>query len=516
MNSKHRGLGRLALWAGAILLGAAAPALAQNPTTFGTLSNFDVFNDTGSDCHGFEIELDGISSSDVLYTFGAPYERYGNPVVVDFPGGVYVRYMSPYDSGTGTFTQTTAQAPAVITPTNGHACWTGGSGNYLTSGCEHFGMSLRANPTKTIYRWLIADPASPGSLRPSGTDVSIPAPTWSVQPPPPAAVDQVNPVVVAVIPAEPAQAFEFGEPLWVKIFETESPSPADLDHLLSDDPAVPQEAVEVEIEWQLLQESKGVPAQIESGKQVAADSESVTRRYEFYEYVGPIDPETHEAKPISDSNADPSEVGNYIGAQMAAVNFRAAPVVPSSTTTSTTLVTDSDSDGVDDAADNCPDAANDDQADLDTDDLGNVCDPVDSALTVKLATLKSKATGMRSLTKGRLSIAAPGDSIDLSQGLQVEVDDGGATSIVHDFAAADCANVASRTVCTSADKSAQLVLVRHAKDPATLSWVMKLRSTPAPAALAFPMTVRISQAAAVDRVGEASLCVASSTSLACH
>jgi hypothetical protein len=75
---------------------AINPASAQ--VTFGALSNFDVFNDTGGECHGFEIELDGVSAADVTYTFGAPYERYGNPALVDFAGGVYVRYQSQYDA----------------------------------------------------------------------------------------------------------------------------------------------------------------------------------------------------------------------------------------------------------------------------------------------------------------------------------------------------------------------------------------------------------------------------------
>ena len=67
---------------------------------FGTLSNFDVFNDTGEETHGFEIELDGVSSSDISYTFGAPYQyRYGTPTLENFAGGVYVRYASPYDAG---------------------------------------------------------------------------------------------------------------------------------------------------------------------------------------------------------------------------------------------------------------------------------------------------------------------------------------------------------------------------------------------------------------------------------
>ena len=75
-----------------------APASASAEVQYGTLSNFDVFNDTGEETHGFEIELDGVSSSDITYTFGAPYQaRYGTPTIENFAGGVYVRYASPYE-----------------------------------------------------------------------------------------------------------------------------------------------------------------------------------------------------------------------------------------------------------------------------------------------------------------------------------------------------------------------------------------------------------------------------------
>ena len=178
-GSSHRTL-QLALLALSFLASRAAFAQA----TYGTMSNFDVFNDTGQECHGFEIELDGLSSKDVTFTFGSPYQRYGNPTVADLPGGggVSIRYESPYVNNA--FTQATPTAPAVITPTDGHACWTGGSANYLTSGCEHFGVGVTGNPTNTAYRWLIADPNSPGRLIASPTKVSIPAPTWNVAPPP--------------------------------------------------------------------------------------------------------------------------------------------------------------------------------------------------------------------------------------------------------------------------------------------------------------------------------------------
>ena len=321
------------------LPGAAAPTEGPTPAptpalpTLGTLSHFDVFNDTGEETHGFEIELDGITSQDVSFTFGEPYQRYGNPRVEDFPGGVYVRYESPYDQSTQTFTAATPLAPAVISPTDGHACWTGGSANYLSSGCEHFGVGLAANPTATVYRWLIADPQSPGSLRPAGTTVRIPAPIWNVSPPPPEAPNQQLPVVAAVIDAPDPGAYEYGDAVWVKVYKTEAPEPAELHHLLTDDPAVPQEAGETEIEWTLLQERQGRPAQLEQEAQIGEGNESVTRRYEFYEYTGAYDPESHEALVINDGAPSEGELGNYIGAQMAAINLDGAAPTPVPTDT---------------------------------------------------------------------------------------------------------------------------------------------------------------------------------------
>lgn len=315
---------------------AASPASAD--IMFGTLSNFDVFNDTGEETHGFEIELDDISSANVVYTFGGAYSRYGNPIVTDFPGGVYVRYESPYAPGTG-FTQATPLAPNPVTPTAGHSCYNGGPiGNYATSGCEHFGVSVSGSPTKTVYRWLIADPANPGALQPAGTKVSIPAPVWNVVPP---AVPGNPPVVQAVIQAEPVPpAFEFGEAQWVKVFVTETPNQAELDHLVTDDPAVPQEPIEVEIEWVLLQADAGKAGKNNELAQEAplgGGHESITRRYEFYKYAGAYDPETNEALCDDPTSGLPecgvpdadgiAGVGEYIGAQMAALNLN-PPVVP--------------------------------------------------------------------------------------------------------------------------------------------------------------------------------------------
>jgi hypothetical protein len=312
----------------ALALALSLPAAASAEVTYGTLENFDVFNETGEETHGFEIELEGVSSADISYKFGAPYERYGNPTLVDFPGGVYVRYESAYDAASKTFTQATPRAASPITPTLGHQCWTGGSGEYLTSGCEHFGLGLNRNPTKTVYHWLIADPSKPGNLMAAGSSVSLPAPQWNVKPPSP---QNPAPVVEAAVNAPEPQVQTFGEAQWVKVYMTETPQLARLDHLLTDDPAVPQEAPQTEIEWVLLQKELGVPnsGKLVSSKALGAGHESVTRRYELYQYTGAYSAEDHEALPaINDNTPAEGEVGEYLGAQMAALNIQGGEPAP--------------------------------------------------------------------------------------------------------------------------------------------------------------------------------------------
>src|SRR5205814_5982168 len=87
-----------ALPAGALFLCfAAAPHVwAQTATVSGSLSAFDVVNDTGQPVHGFEIQIEGALPGDLYYT--APGQRYGMPTVVPYATGVYIRYKSPYNA----------------------------------------------------------------------------------------------------------------------------------------------------------------------------------------------------------------------------------------------------------------------------------------------------------------------------------------------------------------------------------------------------------------------------------
>jgi len=324
-------------------------SVATAVTTYGTLDNFDVINDTGGETHGFEIELEGISSSDVAYTFGAPYQRYGDPTIVSTATGVIIRYTASYAGGAWSGTTPIAVAP--YPPTQGHSCWTGGDPNYLSSGCDHFGASLNATPTKTTYRWLVESAPGSGTLTPFGSNVPIPAPIWNVTPP---AVPGAQPVAAAVI-APPASADPniCGEALWVKIYVTELPGGLqadDLDHMVIDDPLadiVPNEPAEIEWEWVLLQACPGNAGEQEfgGGAEVGAGNEAVSRRFEYYKYTGQYDPDPEAIKealcdnptaldqqlPLSSRCGAPDSngiagVGDLIGAQNVAINL-AGPIV---------------------------------------------------------------------------------------------------------------------------------------------------------------------------------------------
>ena len=148
------------------LIGIAALALisfaaqARAGTFFGALSNFDAVNDTGSTCHGFEIELDDIHAQDVTYTF--QFQRYGLPKItedtfldqnnVSHPR-TFVRWMSPYDQVAHMFTQRTLPAAPGFVNTGGHLCFGTNVVNgspYDLAGCEHFGLGTLKNPSSTV------------------------------------------------------------------------------------------------------------------------------------------------------------------------------------------------------------------------------------------------------------------------------------------------------------------------------------------------------------------------------
>jgi hypothetical protein len=304
-------------WAGKALV-VAALALAplqgqtQGTTVFGSPANFDVYNDTGQDAFGFQIELDGLTPQQVIDFF--PQSRYGAPTIVPFTGGVYVRYQAQWDPNSQTFSAATV-TPAAFTPTGGHSCVL----NFV-NGCDHYGIVTSAGATNTVMNWLVADPANPGSVIPfGGAAVSIPLPTVSI------VAAQGGQQVAFDIKMPDKPNVLWGEPRWVKVYKTELPQEVALDQLLGGNPVVPQNDAQVETAMKLLQKNPHSPnsGTLHNSGSPNTSSHAIVRRYEFYKYIGKRDPLTGEALCIDPTcgTADPSEIGDYIGDQMAAANI---------------------------------------------------------------------------------------------------------------------------------------------------------------------------------------------------
>jgi len=315
------------------LLGVSLAANAQvtGVSMFGALANFDVLNDTGQETYVFEIDIQGVTS--VGGTFS--YNRYGAPQIVPINGGIAVRYMAPWDPVSQQFVTRTPIA-VNMTPTMGHQCVMG-TLNYNTSGCEHFGVWTMANPSATVYRWLLADSNNPGQLIPAGVPVGIPAPIWTVQPP--AQVGGAPIVVVDVVaPIPPAPAFQFGDAQWMRVYKTENQRQVGLDELVADNPVVPEADAQIETGWFLVQAKiggNGKRSQHRNQGALGNGNQAVVRRFEFYKFSGTYDPVTHEAicaDGICDAPA-PNELGDFIGAQNGAANLNVPATVTLSLST---------------------------------------------------------------------------------------------------------------------------------------------------------------------------------------
>jgi hypothetical protein len=317
---------------------------------YGSITNFDTVNDTGHVCHGFEIELEDCRSIDIGHTYD--YNHYGAPRITEdntVPAHPVCRIRwESRKNVDGSWAAYTAIPSGPIAPTDGHQ-FTNPNVNF---GGEHFGVGYGIQPGAIRYFWLIDDGA--GNLV-RGGQVQVAAPSFHYYPPQGIVPAQIQAVIA---PPEPPEipAKEFGEPVWVKEIRTTSHNNQEihLRDLVSDDPEDDNdpnwrngEPDEIEVEWQLLQTEFSKPDQ-GMGKLVAGaenldnGDEVVTRRYEFFEYIGPLDEESGEAeagsvgpddlhgaglKVINGVEVDLATievVGEYKGAQMAAVNVYAA------------------------------------------------------------------------------------------------------------------------------------------------------------------------------------------------
>lgn len=323
-------------------LAFSQPGMASQ--AYGSLNNFDVVNDNGTECHGFEIEIEDIHSRDITYTYD--WNHYGAPRIEEDnsdPLHPIVRvFYEAKRNPDGSWSAYTAVPSGAVAPTDGHQ-FIDPSVNF---GGEHFGVGFYGVPGTVRYFWLLDDGF--GNLV-RGTSVDIATPAFVYYPPAAGNPGQVGAVIQ---PPEPEEHFrEFGEATWVKVTttKTHNDNRVELRDLVSDDPEDDDdrnwrngEPDEVEIEWQLLQtefnqDDGGNNGMIENEPQELPEGDEViTIRYDFFKYAGPHDPESYEAlcdnvgpDGIHGEGIDEDDegniidfstievVGDYIGAQMA-------------------------------------------------------------------------------------------------------------------------------------------------------------------------------------------------------
>ena len=335
----------------AILAALCALALgvtqSRASVAYGSINNFDTVNDTGHECHGFEIEIEDCHSTDISYTYD--YNHYGTSKITegttaDGRPKTLIRWESKKNPD-GSWASYTAVPSGPIAATDGHQ-FTNPSVNF---GGEHFGVGYGAPVGAIRYNWLIDDGS--GNLI-NGGNVQVATPTFVYYPAVAAQPAQVQ-AAIQPPPAPEVPVKEFGPPVWVKEIRTttHNNNKVHLRDLVSDDPDDAHdknwrngEPDEVEVEWQLLQTeyskvNGGVNGLLEAAPEdLDNGDEVVTRRYEFFEYTGPIDNETGEAmagsvgpddihgigtKTVNGVETDLSTipvVGEYKGSQMAAVD----------------------------------------------------------------------------------------------------------------------------------------------------------------------------------------------------
>src|SRR4051812_12923895 len=198
------------------VLALATSVLMTTPASaiiYGTMANFDVYNETPQNAYGAELDLDGIHAADVISTFPSHFDHRS---VTEYTDGT--TFGTRVDFSGYNFTADGYLPPTVGISTNGHAC-------VNLAGCEHFGFSTSAAPAATHYYWTDAT-----GQRLSEMPMSVPTPTWLYVP---AINNQPAEVHAQIQLPEPEHRIQQADAVWMKVFKTELARPVKLQELMS-------------------------------------------------------------------------------------------------------------------------------------------------------------------------------------------------------------------------------------------------------------------------------------------
>jgi hypothetical protein len=103
---------------------------------------------------------------------------------------------------------------------------------------------------------MFGDPANPGTLIASATNLFVSAPVYTFVAP---VTPTAPPVLIAEVqvpnppPPPPAMPPQFGNATWMKLFRSDLNRAVGPDELVDTNPVVPQDVTQIETDWVLLQ-----------------------------------------------------------------------------------------------------------------------------------------------------------------------------------------------------------------------------------------------------------------------
>jgi hypothetical protein len=180
---------------------------------------------------------------------------------------------------------------------------------------------------------------------------------------------------------------------------------------------------------------------------------------------------------------------------------------------------DDDADGVCNALDNCPGIANADQADLDGDAVGDVCDDDDAELNQTKLTLKRDASTTNDSSsikgKGDFFTTPPVDTLSAAAGITLHVKDSLHTDFMHAFTPAECHEGGGKILCIGSDKTFKLTIRALKPTPQVFRYVFTLKRVALSGPFNWPVTVTMTNGA-IDRAGDIVDCRVTNTALVCR
>ena len=180
---------------------------------------------------------------------------------------------------------------------------------------------------------------------------------------------------------------------------------------------------------------------------------------------------------------------------------------------------DADGDRVCDDVDDCPNDPNPDQADLDGDGRGDVCDDADAVLHVSRLRVGADASGDgpsgRIGVRGDFPTAPPRDTFTAAEGLAVRVTDGRGLDRRFTWSAAECRTAAAgRVRCQNADRTVKGAFMPARSGAYRFTFLARRLALAGP--FGPPAGVTVTDARVIDRAGTIAACTTAAAGMTCR